>query len=631
MRRLAVVALVMLALPALTANAQRAATGRSEPGSLKRLFTVDSAQLREPTVSPSGRWIAFTRVNSDDGTASIWMAAMADPKPFRITSAGYTDGWPSISPTGDKLFFVSNRPSRDAHSTAMYVMSVPIDKSTGQPTGPVRQVTTDSIAGATVVSPDGKWLAYSAFGDPIPLRLVPSSGGNARTLASKANGAQMIPLMRATNARLVATFSADSRYVVFQDSGAKLVRKVEVSGGPVTTLAAVNEGIVTVLPGHDDSYLFVPTSSTLNNALPEFEMEKRDLGGRVLGVIRVPNHYVSGYGASSQTRVDGRGRIGAKYEPNFGLKRISLSTGAIVDALSGKQDWPFGVASDGSIVTSRTVDARVVLSTSTSSGKLVRELTLPPEVKQVVGLLRGGAKILAWGSAYPHTPIVNERGQDKVTKRVPAYLVDRANGAARLLADSVMSMSLVHGTCCPRNWGADEDVSGIAEVRGSTVDVKSIDANGATRLVHSFPVAIYERFSDVSIHGTRLAYADSIAKGETAIFVTTGPSTPPVRIGVMIGDSTDVAIAWSPDGRRLAAAYADGTKNGRPTAYVFEVAADGSAVGTSTALDLGGTTRYFENIEWLPDGSALLVMAGYLSRNEDKTCWVRHSRASAAS
>lgn len=595
MLRHSIVALGAFTLAALPAGAQRASEGTNPPG-FRTLFTVDSARVPNLNVSLDGKWVLFARTAAGP-TSSLWMAAVADPKPFRLTSDGYIDRWPTLSPTGDRVFFVSNRPNRDSRSTAKFVMSIPIDKTTGRPAGRVQQVTTDSVELMPPFgfSPDGKWLAYTVAGEPPALRLVSTTGGNARTLATKFTWASGLSNI---------TFSADGQRVVFQDSLTFMLREVSVTGGAVTTLYRAAKGeTVTPAPYRDDRYVVHDLSTG--------RAELRDRAGRSLGIALMPPvAYEPGRSARS-TRSDGRGLIGAKNEFWYGLKRVSLATGAIEDVLAPNPGWPFGVTKDGAILRSRTVEGRQRLATISPGGKVQQEITVGREVKWIVGLLPGATRLLGWGpDRHPGTPRLNQYGYDIASRRVPAYLVDRTSGATKLLADSVLKR------CCPRNWGADEDANGIAELRGTMVDVKSIDASGATHLVRSFPIATFERFNNADVLGTRLAYVDSSDKNESAVFVTTGPDGAPARIA-LVGHQADVALRWSPDGRKLAVAYADVRARDRATARVFAFAADGSLTSAGPALDLGGTADYFENVAWLPDASALLVMRD--DRN-DKTC-----------
>lgn len=273
--------------------------------------------------------------------------------------------------------------------------------------------------------------------------------------------------------------------------------------------------------------------------------------------------------------------------------------------------WPFSVTKDGSILRSRTVDGRQKLETVSPGGKVLQETTVGREVTSIFGLLPGATRLLGWEPDLPHKPVLNQYGYDIGKRRAPAYLVDRSSGAVRKLADSVPKW-----TCCPRNWGADEDVNGIAEFRGTMVDVKSIDPAGATHLVRSFPVAAFDRFNNVEIFGTRLAYVDAVDKNESGVFVTAGPGGSPTRLA-LVGHGADVALRWSPDGRKLAATYADFRDNGRAKARVFDIGTDGSLASAGPALDLGGAADYFESIAWLPDASALLVMR---NDTKDKSC-----------
>lgn len=583
MRRHIHAAIAAITLCALPLKAQNPPARPADPG-VKTLLIIDSARVTDANVAPDTKWIVFSRLDGEGGTSSVWMAAMANPRPFRLTSDGYRDRWPTVSPTGDRVFFLSNRSTRDARGAAMYVMSIPIDKATGRPNGRVRQVTTDSVSflSPSAISPDGAWLTYSVAGPPPALRLVPTTGGNARTLATKFSYGGGY-----------TTFTADGKKVVFMDSGTTMLREVAATGGAVTTLTRSADRATAPAAHRDDRYVASQFAAT------QMVSELRDMSGQILGVARFPVEY----SPSFVLRSDGRGWIGLRIEAARAIRRITLGTGVVEDVVAPHRGWPFGVTADGAIVSSSTVDGRAVVSTISRNRAPQPDLTLGAEIKSIVGLLPGGTRFLAWGHESPHTPVRNSYGVAARTP-APAYLVDRATGATRKIADSVEK------SCCPRNWGAYEDAVGIAEFRGSTIDIKSIDEMGATHLIRSFPLAIFRRLDDVSIHGPWLAYADSIGKDETGVFVSIAATAAPVRIGVLARSSGDLVMGWSPDGRKLAVAYSDAKTNDRSTVRVFDVGAGPSPNASSVALDLGGTVYYYEALKWLPDGNAVLVMRG---------------------
>ena len=126
-------------------------------------------------------------------------------------------------------------------------------------------------------------------------------------------------------------------------------------------------------------------------------------------------------------------------------------------------------------------------------------------------------------------------------------------------------------------------------------------------LVRSVPGATYStRYDMWARHGTRLASAFN-PDSAYVVEVTTGPQSPPVRVAV-VGEAGFPGLAWSPDGRKLAVGYTDASNNYRATARVFEIDANGAVTSAGPALDLGGKADQIENLVWLPDASALLLL-----------------------
>ena len=485
---------------------------------------------------------------------------MTELKPFRITSGGYNDGEPTVSPTGDKIFFLSNRPNRDTHSLVRgFVMSIPIDKTTGKPNGPIRQVTTDSLTflPANGISPDGKLFAYNLLGTPSTLRLVSTAGGNARVLATKF-----------TFGGMYTSFTADGKNVLFQDSIAHLIKQVPVVGGPAIIVRRAPEGELEAPIPNSDGRVMVGMDVTGAYTV-------LDKTGRSLASIQIP----PAFGTAKVLRSDGLGWIGVSNEDSHGIKRVMLSTGAVTDVLAPQAGWPFGVAPDGSIATNYTVNGRVVLSRISPAGAALGKVTTGPEVRWISGLLSGGKNVLAQGFINPHVAKPNQRGVDTAMRTFPAYILDRTTGAARKIADSMI------GWCCPQNYGTDEDAVGIGEVHGSMVNIQSIDAGGATHLVRSLSIAAAQRFYQMAVRGIRLAYVDSTGKDQGSIFVTTGPTSPVVRVADLpIAADVEVVLTWSLDGRKLAIVYNDAQNHQRPTARVLEIADNGSLTTVGPAL-----------------------------------------------
>lgn len=586
MLRHSAVAIAVLSLSALRVGAQAPPVQPSPPG-VRTLFTVDSAVVTDVHVSPDSKWIIYSRYDNADRTnASIWMASAKNPRPFRITSSGYSDHWPEVSPTGDKVFFASSRPNRNGHTSPLYAMSVSIDRATGQPTGPVRQVTTDSVVFPGAVSPDGKWLAYM-MGRPTPeVRLISTSGGNARTLARR----------QTTIPTGVLTFSSDGKSVVFADSDAKVLKRVPVSGGPAATI--LNSGADQSIPvlGSDQRYIRIDhvTGSTAR-------LEVRDLAERVLSTVDVPQAYVSN-AEGGHPRADGEGLIGAHpiwYVPTFAIKRVTFSTGVVTDVQPVAEGFLVGETSDGSIIRDRTVNGRHQLTTVSSTGKRT-ELTLGSEIDDVEYLLPGGTNVLAFGKDTTQCPKAN--GDPFPTGSMSAYAVDRTTGASRKIADAIGSEALY---CFDFGFMNNPNSLELAETHGSNAVIETLDDNGNTHAVGSIPLATFQHVRDVSSRGTRIAYADSSGKDAVTIYVTTGPAGRPVRIADL--PTSSATIGWSPDGRRLAAAYADVKNNNRGTVQIFDVAEDGSLFHSSGTLDVAPSVSDVFHLAWLPDGSAVLV------------------------
>ncbi|HEY0512393.1 MAG TPA: S9 family peptidase [Thermoanaerobaculia bacterium] len=145
----------------------------------------------------------------------------------QITSGPFDDGEPAWSPDGKRIAFTSNRTQDpDANDNSDIFV---VEARAGQAP---RAVTTAPTADrAPAFSPDGKWIAYVAGGDPKDiwyatnhLAVVPVAGGEPRALTQALDRNVESP-----------RFSPDGKSVYFllEEGGNQHLARVPVSGGAV--------------------------------------------------------------------------------------------------------------------------------------------------------------------------------------------------------------------------------------------------------------------------------------------------------------------------------------------------------------------------------------------------------------
>jgi len=158
---------------------------------------------------------------------------VAKKNSVQVTSGPFDDSEPAWSPDGQSIAFVSNRtlpePDRSQDTNVYFVPA----REGGIPRAIETSPGTD---GSPAFSPDGKWIAYVAGGDPKDLwygashvALAPVAGGSPRPLTASLD-------RNVANPR----FTPDGRAVLFllEDRGNRHLARVSAEGGEVERVVA---------------------------------------------------------------------------------------------------------------------------------------------------------------------------------------------------------------------------------------------------------------------------------------------------------------------------------------------------------------------------------------------------------
>lgn len=156
------------------------ASGAQGPESFRTLASFTERLATDPHVSPDGRFILL-------GTrAELRVYNVASRRSVKLADGAAWDlAW---SPKLDRIAWVR---AGDA-GKGQYVWTMPVDPKTALASGPAQRVSVGQ-GGHPAISPDGKWIAFSApdsagdspvgFDQPHHLAIVPATGGPERVVA----------------------------------------------------------------------------------------------------------------------------------------------------------------------------------------------------------------------------------------------------------------------------------------------------------------------------------------------------------------------------------------------------------------------------------------------------------------
>ncbi len=551
--------------PAVVAQAQGGFPGR-------KVFSSDTIVVGQPTLSPDGSWLVFTRFISNQETElMIREVAGGEPRAL-VVSKGIHDS-PRFTPTGDRLVFTSTLPRRSAAEDRFYLMSAPFDTRTGALSGSARQVSLDPVGQRSnpLISPDGTWVAYVTCCGSNTIRIVPVNGGNARTLVEPEAAVNLL------------AWSPDGRFVFYGTRGGpeELLRmRISRDGGTPIVDLRVREGRGPLSP--DNKYSFVVNRPPGRATLRLFAAD-----GRLLAEVPAPQLQQ----ARTSFTSDGKYIIGAATDAKAPIKLVSVAGGPVRQLTPGDSyEWPVGWSEDGDTLhIAGQENGQEVLALVTRNGQVVKKLA-SPEANGVIGL-KDGQLFYKTGSPGAMTGwrIMSMSLKDGSRKELARDITGRGAGCC----DPVGPGGMYYGITGNEFY--------YRQVKGDRLEIHAMRVSGESRLVGELPADRPER-SFVAVFQTRMAYTQGL-KDSVRLRLVRGPGRQPTTLGTFPKSGAPGEMAWSHDGRQLTL-YLGGAPQ---TQLVYRFDAAGMVQGPPLSFTL--PFDYWYEVFWLPDGSGLTMIA----------------------
>ena len=541
---------------------------------LTRLFSSDSLQMGGPVLSPDGRWIVFGTYEAE--VDNLWVVPAAGGEPVRLTTGRYADSRAVFFPSGDRIAFLSDRPSTPGNPQ-QYVMVLPFDTRTGRASGAPRQASLEQGRNLAV-SPDGQWIAYGARQDTVTrVMVIPSTGGTARQLARFEGTAAAI-------ANLKWSGDGASVYFTIRRTGSSLrnIMRVPAAGGPVEQLGTVAWEPRAISPAR--SLVLLRAAS---DALTQEQVYQiATFEGRSVARFAVPRGMdIGGF------TPDGRGLIAQRNNIVAPIRVVPIEGGPARQLTEAREyDWPVGWSPDGSRlnVATRANGHNAIMQMPVNGGPATQWL-IPGEAKQPFQISPDGAYL-----GYTLTDTAS-RGD------LRALVIRRlADGQTRVVTGTAFLP--------PQTWvtGPGGGWTSVAEFfyferRSDRLELWATPSEGPSRLLRAFPPSYAGRTS-FGVHSERIAYVEK--RGDsTAVFVAKGRNGRPRNVVTVAGSAN--APVWSHDGRWLAFDYYAPGEGPRYSVLLIGVGPDGAVTAPPRVLEAG--PQWGWQIEWLPDDRAFTV------------------------
>lgn len=537
---------------------------------LTKLYSVAGADVLDVALSPDNRWLVYSRPESEQ-ISHLWAQRVSGGNPIRLTSGNSFNARPMFTPSGARIIYTSNFPRREG-DTKSYLVALPFSSRDGRVTGMPRQLSLDGIKATSpfeeaAISPDGKWIAYVECCDASRLRLIPSTGGNAQTLATGYDRFHRF-----------IVWSDDASAVFFlkvHPSGApsKIMRVSRRAGSPVEIRSVAARSVSLTQGGH---YLIGAVSSgsgstTLVNLM--------DLDGRVLREIQLPNGFVM-----RAFSADRKYLLGIVREQRAVIKVAPIAGGGTRQLTSNDSyDWPQSWGLDNTIYYVTGIGYRA-LSGVTIDGKTRTAQTLP-----------AARDVRSWKSVVNGYAIYTRAASEPSEHQIIARKLNSG--------EEIEITSAGYGGTTIRGAGGTYSTDGNAyiyqERAGNSLQLRSVVPGSPSKLLKTFPMR-NSALRAVAVTQGRVAYTESIGDS-VRVMVSRGPQSVDVIVLTAPGRGPG-EIEWSRDGKHIAFAARNSTD-----LHLIELTAAGTLAGAPQKYTL--PFEYFYETSLLNGGRGATMIA----------------------
>ncbi len=556
-----------------------------------RVFGTETLGIQNASLSPDGRWIVFSR-EEGPSTFNLWLVSAAGGEPVRLTRGAYSDLGPEWYPSGDRVLFRSNRPGDD--EKVLYAMSVDVDLATGQPTGAPRQVTLDAVVDKAV-SPDGRWLAYSAFDNETGssvLKVVGSRGGSARTIAN-GSGFRRI------------SWSADGERLLFlaRDRATDREQRLErarVSDGSRETVALLRNTVT--IPNADHSHYLQPVSGSSSAASP-FTIHRAT--GEVIARVTL------GRGMTPvEVRSDGTVlAVSREVAAPITIRPVQGGASWVVGN-PRSYEWPIDWSPDGTrVLFSTQVDGHEAIMTVFRDGGAATQIDLSRSTREGPGVTRftGDGRYLLYHADSPAGAEV-----------ASLVLQSLENGGVVTLTESAPRYAFAMAYLRITGPGGEPSRDGEAvlfiEQRGDQLAIVSARAGGERRTLWEFPSAEGPPPDvAVGVAKDRLAWIKQLDGGGAAVMIARVGDAEPrelLRHERILGE-----LAWSRDGTQLCI-----TSLTDASLLFAHVDDQGDLIPEPTVIQ--APAAYFWDVRWVPGDQAVTMVGMAADQIVDSNIWM---------